>query len=481
MAESLSRELILPARRLAVPEKPSDRQLAAAAAQSADVWNATPREWLTQQVVRLAVAAVLQSQVERGGEAHADQATLGDVAKLFRPHVGLAAQAFRLGVVEAVNAGVPAAVDPLRESLRRLGVTGREPLVMVALGLDRVPAGAGEEFWKAARVSTTVTAVVDAIAAGHHGAVDLGRLDRRQLARADALVLAGGKVTPVSLVVPPAKNGGWLQVPVALTKPRRRSAEELARGGKVAGGPVEVVLRADGWTEVFETALDALSAAMHQLDGGTRPKGRVSAATDSLVSRLVGARKRPVAEVVASLRAVDEFVLEMFDHQVTMTDVRVAVPVLEDDGLAQLWLSPEALAGPLVTGAADLFLGGHAESRPERAAGRGRPGGRAGGGRPDGGRPEGGRPEGGRGRGPRPEGGQPSGEPRQGGRRGRGSRGPKPAATESTESTQPAAEPATAPEPTPTPQAEVPAPNPPAAPVTPEPTAPEQTAPESTD
>ena len=59
MAESLSRELILPARRLAVPERPSDRQLAAAAARSADEWSTTPREWLTQQVVRLAVAAVL--------------------------------------------------------------------------------------------------------------------------------------------------------------------------------------------------------------------------------------------------------------------------------------------------------------------------------------------------------------------------------------------------------------------------------------
>ncbi|MCW2812637.1 MAG: hypothetical protein JWN84_92 [Nocardioides sp.] len=419
MAESMSRELILPARRLAVPERPSDRQLAAAAAQSADQWSTTPREWLTQQVVRLAVAAVLTSQVQRSGEAYAEQATLGSAAQLFRPHVGLAQQAFRLGVVEAVNAGVPAAADPLREALRRLGVTGREPLVMVALGLDRVPSGSAEEFWTSARNSTTVTAVVDAIAAGHHGAVDMSKLDRRQLARADALVLAGGKVTPVSLVAPPAKNGGWLQVPVALTKPRRRTADELARGSK--GGPVEVVLRADGWTEVFETALDALGAAMHQLDGGSRPKGRVSPATESLVSRLVAARKRPVAEVIASLRAVDEFVLEMFDHQVTMTDVRVAVPVLEDDAFTQLWLSPEALAGPLVTGAADLFLGGRAEARPERGAG-GRPG-RPGGGRP-GGR-EGGDPRGGE---PRGEGrGEPRGEGRGKGRRGRGPREDKPA------------------------------------------------------
>ncbi|MDO9457605.1 hypothetical protein [Nocardioides sp.] len=475
MAESLSRELILPARRLAVPEKPSDRQLAAAAAQSADVWSVTPREWLTQQVVRLAVAAVLQSQVERSGEAYADQATLGHVAPRFRPHVGLAHQAFRLGVVEAVNAGVPAAADPLREALRRLGVTGREPLVMVALGLDRVPSGAGEEFWKAVRTSTTVTAVIDAIAAGHHGAVDLGKLDRRQLARADALVLAGGKVTPISLVTPPpTKGGGWLQVPVALTKPRRRTADELARGGGAGrGGPVEVVLRADGWTEVFETALDAVGAAMHQLDGGSRPKGRTSSATDSLVQRLVSARKRPVVEVVASLRNVDEFVLEMFDHQVTMTDVRVAVPVLEDDGLAQLWLSPEALAGPLVTGAADLFLGGHAEARPERGP---RPGRGGGGGRPGGGRPGGGRGEGGRGEG----GGRPgegrSGEPRTGrGRRGgRGQRDGQPAPTTDAPAesapapdSAPAAEPALAPEaapapaPTPAPEAApAPAPDP---------------------
>ena len=426
MAESLSRELILPARRLAVPERPSDRQLAAAAVRSADAWSVTPREWLTQQAVRLAVAAVISSQVQRSGQTHDDQATLGHVARLFRPHVGLAHQAFRLGVVEAVNAGVPAAADPLREALRRLGVTGREPLVMVALGLDRVASGGTDEFWKAARSSTTVTAVVDAIASNHHGAIDLGKLDRRQLARADALVLAGGKITPVQLVAPhggggggggKGGGGGWLQVPVALTKPRRRTAEELARGGK--SGPVEVVLRADGWTEVFETALDAVGSAMHQLDGGSRPKGRTSSATESLVQRLVSARKRPVAEVVTSLRAVDEFVLEMFDHQVTMTDVRVAVPVLEDEAFTQLWLSPEALAGPLVTGAADLFLGGRAEPRPERGPGGG---GGGGGGRPGGGRPA----EGGRGRGPRPGGGAGGGRSDETGRRGRAPRAPKP-------------------------------------------------------
>ncbi|WP_211348704.1 hypothetical protein [Nocardioides litoris] len=467
MAESLSRELILPARRLSVPEKPSDRQLAAAATRSTDVWTATPREWLTGQVVRLAIAAVIRSQVERSGEAYADQATLGHVAKLFRPHVRLADQAFRLGVVEAVNAGVPAAADPLRDALRRLGVTGREPLVMVALGLDRVPDGQRDAFWQSVKGSATVTSVIDAIAANHAGAADMSGLDRRMLARADAVVLAAGRVTPVSLVHPPAPTGGWLQVPVALTKPHRPVADRGRGGGKGApAGPIEVTLRADGWTEVFETALDAVSVAMHQLDGGSRPKGRSSAVVDSIVSRLLSARKRPVAEVLESLRAVDELVLEMFDHQVTTTDVRVAVPVLEDDAMASLWLSPEALAGPLVTGAADLFLGGRAEPRPQQqGGGRGpRPGG------------------GGGGRGPRP-GGQP-GQPGQG-RKGRGGRGQRPAAApaeappapEAPRAEAPAPE-APAPEaPAPTPAPEAPGPEAPAP--APEAPAPEAPAPEA--
>ncbi|MEO9322870.1 hypothetical protein ABFT23_05225 [Nocardioides sp. C4-1] len=451
MAESLSRELILPARRLSVPERPSDRQLAAAATRSVDEWSTTPREWLTQQVVRLAVAAVIASQVERSGEQYDGQATLGHVARLFRPHVGLAHQAFRLGVIEAVNAGVPAVADPLREALRRLGVTGREPLVMLALGLDRVPAQGGDEFWTAARGSTAVTAVVDAIAVNHQGAVDVGKLDRRQLARADALVLAAGKVTPVALEVPPpAKGGAWLDVPVAMTKPRRRGADE-PRG---KGAPTEITLRADGWTEVFETALDAVSAAMHQLDGGGRPRGRTTAATESLVQRLVAARKRPVAEVVESLRKVDEFVLDMFDHQVEMTDVRVAVPVLDDDTLASLWLSPEALAGPLVTGAADLFLGGSETRAPQQGAGR--PGGRG----PQGGRGQG-QPRAPRGDGP-PRG---EGQPREGRRGGRGRRGGKPAErpTPSATPEQTLATPPPAPEPAsePTPEpAPAPAPQP---------------------
>lgn len=375
MAESLSRELILPATRLGVPARPSERQLTALAERSADVWSLSPREWATQQVVRLVVAEVLRSRLAAAATLPADpeQVTLAQAAHLFGPHVGLARQAFQLAVVEAVNAGVPAAADPLRESLRRVGVTGREPMRMVALGLDRLPPRAAQQFWAAARTSSTLTAVVGAIAPDSR---DVSGLDRSHLGRADALVLAGGRTTAVALGGRPRETGGsWLPVPVGLTRRHRGHAEEAGRGGQ--GGHrtehgVEVGLRAEGWSEVFEVALEAVGASMQQLDLGSRPKARGSAAAEALAQRLVAARNRTAVDVVASLRAIDPFVLEMFDHEVTTSDVRVAVPVPEDEPFVQLWMSPSALAGPLVTGAADLFLGGGAEIR----SGGGRPGGR---------------------------------------------------------------------------------------------------------
>ncbi len=359
MAESLSRELILPATRLGVPPRPSERQLTALAERSADVWSLSPREWATQQVVRLVVAEALRSRLAASVlPADPEQVTLAQAAHLFGPHVGLARQAFQLAVVEAVNAGVPAATDPLRESLRRVGVTGREPMRMVALGLDRLPTRAASQFWSSARTSSTLTAVVGAIAPDSR---DVSGLDRSHLARADALVLAGGRTTAVSLGGRPREGGGsWLPVPVALTRRHRGYADEPRRAGDTG---IEVGLRAEGWSEVFEVALDAVGASMLQIDLGSRPKGRASGAAEALAQRLVAAKDRTAVEVVASLRAIDPFVLEMFDHEVTSTDVRVAVPVPEDEPFVQLWMSPSALAGPLVTGSADLFFGGGAEVR----------------------------------------------------------------------------------------------------------------------
>ncbi len=399
MAESVSRELILPSLRLEVPPRPSERQLSAAAQASRESWTVSTRDWVAHQVVRLAVAAVLGDRLARAAANGHEVATLADAAGLFRPHLDLSGQAFRVAVVEALNAGVPAVVDPLRESLRRVGVTGREPVRVVALGLDRLPDRAAPQFWSAERTSATLTSVVASLSSGSR---DLTGLDRSQLARADALVLAGGRTTAINLATPgskPREGSSWLQVPVSLARRHRTPGHDDRRASAS-----EIGLRPEGWSEVFDAALDALSVAMHQIDLGGRPRGRVSPLADAVAQRLVAVKDLPAAEVVASLRDVGEFALEMFGHQVGVSDVRVVVPVLDDDLFAQLWLSDVALGGPLVSGAADLFLGSVERAQPQRGGPGGQP--QRGGPAPrGGGQPQRGDQPGGRGRsGPRPGG-----------------------------------------------------------------------------
>ena len=135
MSDALSRELILPAIRLDVPPRPSSRQVEAFVPGSADLWTISPRDWVGTQVVRLGVAALLTARLEQARARPSEQhplpteeaeTTLTHLASYFRPHVTLSRQAFLTGLVEAVNARVPAAVDPLRDGLRRVGVTGRD-------------------------------------------------------------------------------------------------------------------------------------------------------------------------------------------------------------------------------------------------------------------------------------------------------------------------------------------------------------------
>ena len=448
MVDAVSREMILPALRLDVPPRPTEQQVSAFVERTAEQWTTGPREWLTHQVTRLAVAAVLRARLDQASslptERHPlpgdpEQVTLGQLVAAFRPHVGLSAQAFQLGVIEAANGHVPAAVDPLREGLRRLGVTGRDPLKVIALGLDKVPARAAGDFWNGVRSAPALTALVDALAGS--ASSDLSGLDRSQLARADAIVLGGGKATAVTIGASGRKREAvkgrpWLSVSLAVGRPSRGDARAGGNGSGGSGAPgVEVALKSSGWVEVFEAALDAVGAAMSQIDSGGKPRlagrgSRPDTLTEVLAQRLVAAKDRTVAEVCASLRDFDPLALEMFDHQVAVVPVRVPVPVVEDDAFLQLWLPSSALAGPLFTGSPDLFLGEGSDVRMT-------------GGRPAGKKAAGGAPEkgegrhGGRGRGPRPAGearaagvARPAGEPRPAGegrrsRRGKG-RGPRP-------------------------------------------------------
>ncbi len=449
MVDAVSREMILPALRLDVPPRPTEQQVSAFVERTGEQWTTSPREWLTHQITRLAVAAVLRARLDQASslptERHPlpgdpEQVTLGQLVAAFRPHVGLSAQAFQLGVIEAVNGHVPAAVDPLREGLRRLGVTGRDPLKVIALGLDKVPSRAAGDFWNGVRTAPALTALVDALAGS--ASSDLSGLDRSQLVRADAIVLGGGKATAVTIATPGRKREAikgrpWLTVPLSVGRPSRGDAGGSGSGSGGGAAGVEVALKSSGWIEVFEAALDAVGAAMAQLDSGGKPRlgnrgGRPDSLAEVMAQRLVGAKDRTVAEVCASLRDLDPLALEMFDHQVAVVPVRVPVPVVEDDAFLQLWLPSSALAGPLFTGSPDLFLG---EGSDIRMTG-GRPAAKkSAGGAPAQGRGRGegkGEGRGGRGRGPRPPGearpaGEPSpaGEGRRSGRRGKG-RGPRP-------------------------------------------------------
>ncbi len=114
------------------------------------------------------------------------------------------------------------------------------------------------------------------------------------------------------------------------------------------------------------------------LDAVRRGAGRrrSNPLAEALTQRLAAARDRRVVDVCASLRAIDPLALEMFDHQVTTSVVRVAVPVIEDDAFLQLWMPTSALAGPLFVGSADLFLGAGSDVRSPRPKSTGRPEGR---------------------------------------------------------------------------------------------------------
>lgn len=434
--------MILPAIRLDVPPRPTGQQIQAFAERSADLWAVGARDLVTQHVIRLAVAAVLESRMEQALamplEGHplpneAGQPTLAQFVAYFRPHVDLAAQAFRLGVVEAVNSRVPAVVDPLRDGLRRVGVTGRDPLKMVALGLDKVPERARTEFWKSVRGATALTALLDGLSGP--GSRDLSGLDRSHLAQADVAILGAGRATAAYVGSRPRTEGNpqgkaWLSVPVGVTQ----RAGQLGEGQRRGRGdePVEVSLRSSSWLEVFETALDAVGRAMAQIDSGAKGRsGGSNHLATTVAHRLAAAKDRPVADVIASLRAIDPLALEMFDHQVTTTSVRIAVPVIDDEIFTQLWMPTSALAGPLFTGSADLFMGEGADVRsPTKPAAK---------------KPQGQRPH----QGQRPNQGQPQNQSKTGGRsarrgRGRGPR-PDPAAPEVT----PESAPGTAPSPTP--------------------------------
>ncbi|MGY1635431.1 hypothetical protein ACI78V_02105 [Geodermatophilus sp. SYSU D00742] len=62
--------------------------------------------------------------------------TVGQLAALLRTHRGSAGQGFELAVADALNAGVPGVVVPVRDALERVGVPMTEPRAVV-MGLEK--------------------------------------------------------------------------------------------------------------------------------------------------------------------------------------------------------------------------------------------------------------------------------------------------------------------------------------------------------
>ena len=385
----VSRDLDLPATELWVPDPPTRDQRIALSNRSAEAWTEGPETWTRNQVLRLALAAVLEAQLlhtrtERltrfSLSSNPEVVTLEQLSALFRPHNGSYGQAFELAVADAVNAGVAEVVDPLREALSLIGVHEEGPLGLVVLGLEKVPPQGRAWFWdevvanlgegtvlrtglrgRPASLHTVVRQLADATwrsMAAPAGVDEHGyRALVSQLGRADAMLYGSGWLTPVSFKYQWRHIGyPWRHVPIWVTQSgyRTRVQDRRPRG---SGVPMVVVsLSSGGWVAIFQDAVETLYAAMRRIDLSSSNAGEYGLGSlTPMVGRLSKARGRTVADVCASLRMVDPLAIEMFNDQIRAHDTRTVAPTVNDDRFSDLWLRPEA-SSPLIVGQRHLFL-----------------------------------------------------------------------------------------------------------------------------
>lgn len=393
--EGDTRELILPSTQLIVPDRPGEKLLAQLSEHSADQWMITAGDWARAQVLRLAIAAVLEAQLlhtraERLDRfdlvANPERVTLAQLAALFRPHNGSAGQAFELAVADAVNAGVAGVVEPIREALRLVGVTEPGPIGMIALGLEKVPADAQRDFWEAVAATLGPDAVLRTGLRGRpatlatvirrfsdstwrsmttpHGVdTERHRQTTSQLGRADAMLHGPGWMTPVSFKIQSRHvRYGWRDVPLWITQSGDESTSIRAESAPSDTPLVVVRLAQLGWLTVFNGAVETVYRAMTWIDLGRRPRPSfevghigVSRLVTAAVNRLVEARHRTVGDVCISLRSVDPVAVKLFNDQTAATAARTAAVVVDDDRFAGLWL-PSQGSSPLIVGQRHLFV-----------------------------------------------------------------------------------------------------------------------------
>lgn len=387
------------------------RMLAAADTQ----WQLPPDSWLESQLVRLALASIIEARLLHVREQRLlsfdlpkDPAvvTLKQLAALWRSHDGAVGQAFELAVADAVGHGVPEVVEPVRDALTRLGIHEAGPLQMILFGLEkvpvdqrdvaaasllaRIPEGAvlrtgqrgrpltpttvADRLTRASWPTTPAPAGADAPTAdraGGYHARNLAKAESHaavsQLPRADALLVAGRKMVCVSMKVSSypvfhrSNQYGWRDVPLWITRARPGEGPTQVRTQAGARVPMVVVSLADNrWTQCFERALRVLEEVLLAVDLGRPPVGvstRLGGSIDQVTRLLVKRAHLPVRTIAEELRDVHPAVGSVMGEQIAAVPAAASLTVVDSPAVVRAW-EVEGRAGGVYTGQQHLFFGG---------------------------------------------------------------------------------------------------------------------------
>lgn len=368
-----------------------------------DVLNPAPatpsgrRLWERDQWLDLSVATVLLSYLlhVRGDrlaafdkQRHPSELTLRQLASLHRSHRGLAGQAFELAVAQAVNDGLPHVTEPLRATLRLLGLPHTGPMSMVLLGLEKVDPqdktfvydtirgqlhpGAVLRTGAPGRPMTADSALARIAASSWRQLREEERLARQnedrcallgdgsffvtprttdparmqaaiaratavsQLPRADALVIVGDALVPASLKINRAAVSrlGWKDVPLWVTMSiaahRYPGGAELSTGALCPTGIAHLWSNV-GYLSSLRAALKVVDAVCAAVDLGHPLPYQAGSAPARLARQLIRRADDSIEDTVSYLRTrPDPRFLDIVGETFTATPTPTSVPVLDN-------------------------------------------------------------------------------------------------------------------------------------------------------
>ena len=381
-----SEPLLVPSVAAMLPDKPHGKDLGDLRRWAERQWDLAPGEWVEGQLVRLALASLLEARLLHLSSSRLDAFTLGkdpegvtlaQLSHLWRQHHGESGQAFELAVADAVEAGVPEVVDPLRQAMLMLGAKDVSSIRMRVLGLEKVDRTRRREFAEAVLQDVHDGAVLRTGRRGRpmSGNTAMGRIGQQtwssmsapsdpdggsQMARADALLftdrdlfLASMKVNRLGVMR--HRTVGWQDVPLWIT--RSTGPETTVRRVNDAKHPMVVVSLGDTrWTRAFDEASRCLWVALHDADMTRRRPNSPGVRNSEIPTRLYEMRHLPIAEVCRRLRQTHPGVQDLFGPAVRAQVGPQGVPVPELKPLRQGWLGAAEQVPVLLSGQQHVFL-----------------------------------------------------------------------------------------------------------------------------